>query len=301
MDRERRPSTNNMQGNNQTASAGQPQRPDPGVVIPNAQAAGIAAGIDNLEALLTLRNRQQALGQGALQYVATGPLDSHVPVETMVAASLTAQQIARTEQLNSMLLLQRQRELVQLQLLQQDSLRRAALMQAGSPVIDAHSLAAYANATVSYPQLQDPNPALDQSVARAQAPVLPRSVPGQGREASSARAPMPRHPSILDRMPETFPVKLYRLITEAEASGEEGTIRFTPDGKAFLIIDCDSLINKLAPRYFRLRSLASFRRQLYLYGFVKFEYQGLKGYRHDNFCRDRPQLLCLIRRSYDFT
>lgn len=109
--------------------------------------------------------------------------------------------------------------------------------------------------------------------------------------------PAPRDVSqILDTMSESFPVKLYRLIRRAEANNQDHIISFIPDGSAFWILDPKALIDELSPQYFRLRSLASFRRQLYMYGFIKHRLGGKKGYHHEHFHRDRPEFLQLIHR-----
>lgn len=120
--------------------------------------------------------------------------------------------------------------------------------------------------------------------------------------APEATIPNPRQPSSfhhLDALPQKFPVKLYKMMMEAERNHDEDIISFSPDGCAILFLDRERLASELIPRYFRHNSLASFRRQLYLYGFVKCVCQGKKGYRHDLFRRDRPDLLTMIRRSYE--
>lgn len=104
----------------------------------------------------------------------------------------------------------------------------------------------------------------------------------------------------LDSMGDNFPVKLYRLIMDAEENQRDDVICFNGKGDAFLILNREALVEELVPRYFRLKSLASFRRQLYLYGFVKHREGRQKGYKHEFFRRGRPQALCLVRRTYDY-
>ena len=95
-----------------------------------------------------------------------------------------------------------------------------------------------------------------------------------------------------------FPELLYRMVTDAEENNNQHIVRFTTDGEAFLILDREALIRDLAPQYFRFHSMASFRRQLCLYGFVKCTREGKSGYTHDLFRRGRQELLVGIRRTY---
>ena len=129
----------------------------------------------------------------------------------------------------------------------------------------------------------------DQSIAAS-----PHHRPTQRSAVNSYNDPQ------LASMTQTFPVKLYRLILEAHEYHHGEIIIFSPTGEGFLMLDRDAFMSLLAPRYFRLHSFASFRRQLYLYGFVKCAHQGRKGYTHPGFRRDRPDLLCTIRRRFDY-
>ena len=124
--------------------------------------------------------------------------------------------------------------------------------------------------------------------------VPSQHMPAQRSEVNSYNDPQ------LASMTQKFPVKLYRLILEAQEYHHGEIIIFSPTGEGFLMLDRDAFMSLLAPRYFRLHSIASFRRQLYLYGFVKCAHQGRKGYTHPGFRRDRPDLLCTIRRRYDY-
>ena len=102
----------------------------------------------------------------------------------------------------------------------------------------------------------------------------------------------------LESLPQQFPVKLFRLLLQAERENMEDVICFSHNGLAFHIHDRHRFASELIPQYFRHNSMASFRRQLYLYGFTKVEHG--RGYRHDLFRKSRPDLLPLIRRRYEY-
>lgn len=105
---------------------------------------------------------------------------------------------------------------------------------------------------------------------------------------------VPRPP----RPQPAFPEILHRVLVEAEDKCHDHIISFNTTGDALLILDRTALIDELAPKYFRFRSMASFRRQLCLYGFVRFDFGERSGYRHEFFRRDRPDLLSSIQRTY---
>lgn len=93
-----------------------------------------------------------------------------------------------------------------------------------------------------------------------------------------------------------FPTLLRRMLLDAQSNGQDDIIRFTSQGDAIVILNREALITDLVPHYFRMKSMASFRRQLCLYGFVKCIRDGNQAYRHDLFHRDRPEQLEELRR-----
>ena len=97
--------------------------------------------------------------------------------------------------------------------------------------------------------------------------------------------------------PVTFPEKLFKLLLEAKKNGEDHIVSFTPNGTAFVIHDEEAFLKTIVPRYFKQTNIASFRRQLYLYGFAKCSEGRFRGFAHVNFHRDRPDLLRMIRRE----
>ena len=118
------------------------------------------------------------------------------------------------------------------------------------------------------------------------------------QQSVAAAAAAPERPIRAPRSHPAFPEVLHQMLLEVHESGFDHMVRFADDGDAFWILDRDAMIRELTPEYFRFQSMASFRRQLSLYGFVRVEEGGMSGYRHPLFHRDRPELLSSIRRSY---
>jgi hypothetical protein len=90
-----------------------------------------------------------------------------------------------------------------------------------------------------------------------------------------------------------FPQKLFHILM----TDTQGIIEWLPNGKSFRIYDNARFSNKIIPQYFKQSKLASFQRQLNLYGFrriLKGEEQG--AYFHSQFMRDRPDLVADIKR-----
>ena len=65
---------------------------------------------------------------------------------------------------------------------------------------------------------------------------------------------------------ETFPVKLYRMLYEVEKDGKANVVSFLPHGRAFNIHKQNEF-GLILPKYFSTDRMASFQRQLNLYGF----------------------------------
>ena len=97
---------------------------------------------------------------------------------------------------------------------------------------------------------------------------------------------------------ETFPSKLYRLLHEVEANGQDEIVSFTPSGRAFAIHNPTSFMDEIAPRYFKTRSFSSFKRQLYLYSFCRVvEGNIVDAFAHEDFVRDQPARLVNVKRQ----
>jgi len=97
--------------------------------------------------------------------------------------------------------------------------------------------------------------------------------------------------------PDTFPEKLYRLLTDVEAAGKEHIISFMPSGKSVKIHDHKAFVKEIAPYYFKHKRIASLKRQLNKYGFEMI-YEGPEegAYRHKYFVEGRQDILNRVRR-----
>lgn len=96
-----------------------------------------------------------------------------------------------------------------------------------------------------------------------------------------------------------FPVKLHIMLEEIEKEGYSDIIAWQPHGRCFIIHDPERLRIEVLPRFFpTLSKLASFQRQLNLYGFVRLTRQGSDrgGYYHEKFLRYRAWLALNIPR-----
>ncbi len=66
-----------------------------------------------------------------------------------------------------------------------------------------------------------------------------------------------------------FPVVLYTLLSEASLFGFSDIISWQPHGRSFLIHRSKEFVRDIVPKYFKHSKLASFQRQLSLYGFTR--------------------------------
>jgi hypothetical protein len=97
---------------------------------------------------------------------------------------------------------------------------------------------------------------------------------------------------------ELFPVKLYRLLFDAQQRNQQHIVSFTPSGNAFVVYRPIEFMSDIAPLYFKITSLASFQRQLYIYGFHRTQEGDIRdAYTNPNFKKDRPELLEKIHRG----
>jgi hypothetical protein len=87
------------------------------------------------------------------------------------------------------------------------------------------------------------------------------------------------------------------MLMNAEEDGISNVISFAPHGRAIQIHDTKALI-KLLPAYFTLSKIASFQRQLNLYGFSRLTKGPDRGsYYHEYFLRGHPYLLDCMHRT----
>ena len=89
----------------------------------------------------------------------------------------------------------------------------------------------------------------------------------------------------------TFPVKLYDMLQNAQELGIEKAVSWQPHGRCFVVHDPQAFL-MIIPNFFNFTKIASFQRQLNLYGFQRLT-KGLdkSGYYHQYFLRGRPDLL----------
>jgi HSF-type DNA-binding len=65
-----------------------------------------------------------------------------------------------------------------------------------------------------------------------------------------------------------FPVKLYEILERVDKEGFGHVVSWQPHGRCFVVHNTE-LFKELLPRYFTLSKIASFQRQLNLYGFMR--------------------------------
>ncbi len=93
-----------------------------------------------------------------------------------------------------------------------------------------------------------------------------------------------------------FPLKLHEMLIATAAEGMEDIVSWQPHGRCFLVHKPKEFV-ELLPRFFKLSKLASFQRQLNLYGFQRLTRgRDRGGYYHELFLRNRTFLAHSIQR-----
>ena len=93
-----------------------------------------------------------------------------------------------------------------------------------------------------------------------------------------------------------FPLKLHEMLENVEANGHEHIVSWQPHGRCFVVHKPKEFV-ELLPSYFKLSKLASFQRQLNLYGFQRLTRGRDKGgYYHELFLRQKVFLAHSIQR-----
>jgi hypothetical protein len=102
----------------------------------------------------------------------------------------------------------------------------------------------------------------------------------------------------LDKRRITFPLKLFKLVNEAENLGYDHIVSWTPDGRSLLLKDIKKLEQEVLPKFFGHIKLRSLTRQLSYWSFSRLP-GGPKGglWQHPGFVRDNKDLLSTINRS----
>lgn len=94
-----------------------------------------------------------------------------------------------------------------------------------------------------------------------------------------------------------FPVKLHSMLDKIEADGLGHVVSWQPHGRCFVVHDTKEFVRHVMPVYFKQTKMASFQRQLNLYGFNRLT-NGLDkgGYYHELFLRGKVSLAYDIHR-----
>ena len=71
-----------------------------------------------------------------------------------------------------------------------------------------------------------------------------------------------------------FPAKLHQVLEEMEKNGHENIMGWMPHGRSFMVKDPKEFVKDYMPTYFNQHKLASFQRQLNLYGFKRLTGEG---------------------------
>ena len=110
-----------------------------------------------------------------------------------------------------------------------------------------------------------------------------------------------RIPLVISAGPENFPMILHRVLANLElVPGGANIVSFLPDGRSFAVKNQHRFTKEVLPIYFpKMKSFASFQRQLNLYDFTRVGGVGSDrgSYRHKSFIRDNPSLSRNMRRT----
>ena len=93
-----------------------------------------------------------------------------------------------------------------------------------------------------------------------------------------------------------FPLKLFEMLSLVDRDGFAHIVSWQPHGRCF-VVHKPNEFKAILPRYFKLSKVASFQRQLNLYGFMRLT-RGMDkgGYYHELFLKDRIWLAQKIQR-----
>lgn len=94
-----------------------------------------------------------------------------------------------------------------------------------------------------------------------------------------------------------FPVKLHSMLDAIERDGYAHIVSWQPHGRCFVVHEPKEFVSHIMPKYFKQSKMASFQRQLNLYGFNRLT-SGLDkgGYYHELFLRGKVSLAYDINR-----
>lgn len=97
---------------------------------------------------------------------------------------------------------------------------------------------------------------------------------------------------------ETFPLKLYRILYEAEENGHADIISFLPHGESFRVHKPKEFMSLVMPKYFAVGRMNTFHKQLNLYNFKRITTGPEKGaYYHKKFAKGKRHQCNRIKRK----
>jgi hypothetical protein len=97
---------------------------------------------------------------------------------------------------------------------------------------------------------------------------------------------------------DPFPLKIYRMLEEAEENGQEHILSFLPHGRVFAIHNPNKFMEDIMPTYFSTTRMSSFQRQLNMYGFRRItEGPDKGGFHHKSFLKGKKELVEQIKRK----
>ena len=97
---------------------------------------------------------------------------------------------------------------------------------------------------------------------------------------------------------KSIPTFLRKLFEIMRSEGQRGIVEWGPDGLSFEVLNREAFTGRTLPFFFKHNKLSSFIRQLNMYEFHKCKRSAdLIQFRHPFFQRDRPELLCRIKRK----
>lgn len=98
---------------------------------------------------------------------------------------------------------------------------------------------------------------------------------------------------------QSFPAKLHYMLDDMERDGLSHIISWSPHGRCFVVHNTKLFVEKVLGSWFRQTKIASFQRQLNIYGFQRLTKTGVDkgGYYHELFLRGKPGLAMKIQRN----
>jgi len=105
-------------------------------------------------------------------------------------------------------------------------------------------------------------------------------------------------PTVRGGVSSPFPMKLHEMLDDIERDGYGHVVSWQPHGRCFIVRKPKEFVEHVMPTYFKQSKLASFQRQLNLYGFQRLTRKGPdKGaYYHEKFLRGKVFLSQHIHR-----